>query len=407
MALRRRPRIRRLFLPAFLVLAILGRDAAQRVEAQGDIYERIADFNAFALAGGTNNVGSNYGGGAALAVLIFELHNPFPPLKRPSVGGSLDQGTLFGTASLGGVAGEGTVFTVNTDGTGFSVLHNFTNLDGAFPAAGLVLSGDTLYGTTVNGGSSDNGAVFAVSTNGTGFRVLHNFTARRAPYYTNSDGGNPYAALILSGDTLYGTAQGGGSANAGTVFALNTNSLVFTVLHSFTAAAYDSNFNLTNSDGANPSARLVVSGDTLYGTASRGGNGGAGAVFAVSTNGTGFKVLHAFAGADPLTLTNSDGVSPSAGLILSGDVLYGTASQGGSANSGAVFAVNTNGTLFTNLYSFTGGGDGARPASELVLLTNTLIGTASGGGNTGGEGTVFSINTNGTGFTVIYSFQYL
>ena len=93
----------------------------------------------------------------------------------------------------------------------FTLLNNYTNSDGARPYAGLILSGNTLYGTAFYGGSSGNGTVFAVHTNGTGFTNLHSFTAFSVLSSTNSDGANPEAGLILSGNTLYGTAYGGGS----------------------------------------------------------------------------------------------------------------------------------------------------------------------------------------------------
>src|SRR5712671_5671321 len=80
----------------------------------------------------------------------------------------------------------------------FTTLHSFTGSDGVSSYAGLILSGNTLYGTTYGGGSSGKGTVFAVNTNGTGFTTLHSFIG--------SDGANPQAGLILSGNTLYGTA---------------------------------------------------------------------------------------------------------------------------------------------------------------------------------------------------------
>src|SRR5262249_15417489 len=52
--------------------------------------------------------------------------------------------------------------------------------------------------------------------------------------------------------------------------------------------------------------------------------------------------------------TNSDGATPIGELVLSSNILYGTASQGGASNSGTIFAVNSDGTGFTNLHSFTG-----------------------------------------------------
>jgi uncharacterized repeat protein (TIGR03803 family) len=138
-----------------------------------------------------------------------------------------------------------------------------------------------------------------------------------------------------------------------------------------------------NLDGANPIGDLVLSNNILYGTAAAGGSWGAGTVFAVNTDGTGFSVLHSFTG-------GSDGNRPDGGLILSGNTLYSAAYAGGSLGLGTVFAVNTDGTGFTNLYSFTGGSDGANPIGGLILSSNTLYGTTRNGGSSG-NGTAFSL----------------
>src|ERR1035437_5768337 len=45
----------------------------------------------------------------------------------------------------------------------FTFLNNSTNSDGAYPQAGLILSGNTLYGTAWSGGSSGYGTVFSLS----------------------------------------------------------------------------------------------------------------------------------------------------------------------------------------------------------------------------------------------------
>src|SRR5579859_5595410 len=61
------------------------------------------------------------------------------------------------------------------------------------------------------------------------------------------------------------------------------------------------------------------------------------------------------------SFTYSDGANPAAGLIQGTDGgLYGTTYQGGAGGSGTVFKVNTDGTNFTLLHSFSGS-DGARP----------------------------------------------
>jgi len=119
---------------------------------------------------------------------------------------------LYGTTQNGGSNYDGTLFKINTDGTSYSILHNFTNSpDGSYPYAGLTVSGNTLYGTTVSGGSNDWGSVFQINSDGTGFTVLHSFTLSAA------GGFQPYGGLAISGNVLYGTTENGGE---GVVFAI-------------------------------------------------------------------------------------------------------------------------------------------------------------------------------------------
>jgi uncharacterized repeat protein (TIGR03803 family) len=270
---------------------------------------------------------------------------------------------LYGTADSGGIGGNGTIFAVNTDGTGFTNLHSFTaaipnginsggaypgvtNSDGAYPLAGLILSGGTLYGTASQGGSSGGGTVFAVNTDGTGFTNLHAFTPLSNGYFgTNNEGGYPLAGLVLSSGTLYGATSRGGTSGKGVVFAVNTNGTGFATLHSFTANNSDTGL---NTDGGGPDASLILSGKTLYGTSlggdctASGGSFGQDAVFAVNIDGSGYTNLHSFPRScaryyDP-TYTNTDGADVN-GLILSGSTLYGTTSNGGSPGSGSVFSL--------------------------------------------------------------------
>jgi uncharacterized repeat protein (TIGR03803 family) len=65
------------------------------------------------------------------------------------------------------------------------------------------------------------------------------------------------------------------------VFDVNVDGMGFTTLYNFTVGANDENHSLTNSDGAHPQAGLVLSGNILYGTAIFGGNNGNGTVFSL------------------------------------------------------------------------------------------------------------------------------
>jgi uncharacterized repeat protein (TIGR03803 family) len=297
---------------------------------------------------------------------------------HPQGGLTLGGNILYGTTTGDFSPGWGTVFSVSTNGADFRTLYSFTNgSDGANPRAGLVLSGNTLYGTAYYGGSSGDGTVFALNTNGTGFRIVHGFAF-------GSDGSNPEAGLILSGNTLYGTAVNGGSWSAGTVFAVNTSGFGFTNLHNFTGGC------IGGPDGEAPYGGLVLSGNTLYGTAWGGGISFRGTVFKVNTDGTGYITLHNFPAISGSLGTNSDGAYPFGGLSLSGNTLYGTAQCGGASGWGTVFALSTSGAGFTTLYSFACGCDGANPQAGLILSGNTLCGTASGD-NSPSDGTVFSL----------------
>ena len=250
--------------------------------------------------------------------------------------------------------------------------------------AGLILSGYTLYGTAQYGGSAAMGTVFAINTDGTGFTNLHNFSGTtfdpRQNQNTNSDGANPSAGLVMSGGTLYGAAYDGGSRANGTLFAISTNGTSFTNFHS-----------LSPTDGAGPEG-LIVSGNTLYGTTYSGGY--AGTVFKVSTDGTGFMTLHSFTG-------GTNGEFPLGGLILSGNTLYGT-TRAEVNDSGTLFKLNTDSTGFTTLHYFKAPPDAGVSYSGLILSGNNLYGAAT---DIGGDlGTIFKLNTDGTGFTNLYSF---
>ena len=334
----------------------------------------------------------------------------------PQGGLILSGNLLYGTTEDGGTNGFGTAFVLNTDGTTFTNVHNFSSgsSDGSGPLAGLIQSGNTLYGEAEGGGTAGNGSVFAVNTDGTSYTNLHSFSARTgfvSGYGTNSDGASPWDGMILSGGTLYGTTQIAGTNGIGTIFSMNTNGTGFKTLYSFTTPSGAGGIGFgVNPDGVFSRGKLLISGNTLYGTAVGGGTNGYGTIFAINTDGTGFTALHTFTALDKSTFpyTNSDGIGPQGGLILSGGMLYGMTSGGGAGGGGVVFAVHTDGTGFSNLYAFPHDAslnytNGSGPHAELVLSGNILYGTTSAGGSTG-HGTVFAVHTDGTGFTKLHNF---
>src|ERR1043166_2775978 len=83
-----------------------------------------------------------------------------------------------------------------------------------------------------------------------------------------------------------------------------------------TAQTFSTLYNFTGeSDGAEPFAGLTLSSNTLYGTTPFAGDSGAGPVFAINPDGTGFKPLYSFNGLN-------DGFYSQGPLVLSNLVLY-------------------------------------------------------------------------------------
>jgi uncharacterized repeat protein (TIGR03803 family) len=255
-----------------------------KMSTDGGSYAMLEQFNYVdggEPEGGLALSGTTLYGATLFTAVLFKVNSDgsgYTVLRRftsndgfgPSGSGSLvlSGTTLYGTTQ--GCQGcpvqqpFGTVFKVNTDGSGYTVLKSFAGSDGSWPYGGLLLSGTTLYGTTYEGGPANYGTVFKLNTDGSGFAVLKHFTGQ--------DGLHPQAGLVLAAATLYGTTYDGGISGDGTVFQVNTDGRLFAVLKSF-----------TGSDGSGPSARLVLSGGTLYGTTAYGGNYNEGVVFSLSS----------------------------------------------------------------------------------------------------------------------------
>jgi uncharacterized repeat protein (TIGR03803 family) len=324
--------------------------------------------------------------------------------------------TLYGLSETGGSGGYGNVFSIGTNGGGFQILLSFSGTGGGYPNGSLTLGGTTLYGTTEIGGSGNAGTVFSVGTNGVGPQTLLNFSGSNGNlpqgsltlsgttlygmtfYGSNvfsigADGSGfqnlvsliaayPYGSLTLGGTTLYGmTGQNGGVGN-GTLFSIGIDGSGFKSLLSFTGTG-------GADSGGDPTGSLTLSGTTLYGMTLGGGSSGKGNLFSVGTDGSGFKNLLSFSGTSGVY----PGLQPWGSLILSGTTLYGMTKEGGSSGDGNIFSVGINGSGFENLLSFTGTGGahpGEYPKGDLMLSDGILYGTTSYGGAYG-DGTAFSL----------------
>ena len=301
-------------------------------------------------------------------------------------------GNLYGTTIFDGITtqggpGGGTVFKITPAGTlAFSYVFGSQAGDGTNPWDGLVQGSDgNFYGTTSAGGASHGGTVFKITPGGV-LSTIYSFS-------NDSNGGAPYAGLVLASDgNFYGTTgYGGANGQGGTVFRI-TPSGTLTTLYSFCSQVNVSGY---CTDGAYPDRRLVQASDgNFYGTTGGGGANDDGTLFKITPGGT-LTTLYSFSG-------GADGGSPYTTLlqVIDGN-LYGTTQNGGANNDGTVFRVTLSGTL-TTLYSFcsqTDCADGSDPEAGLTEAADgTLFGTTFGGGtgsnsNSGFPGTIFKLTT--------------
>jgi len=319
-----------------------------------------------------------------------------------------EAGNLYGTTGFvrndnGG--DDGTVFklTPGPAGWNLTVLHVFYS-DLPEPNAGLVLDRQgNLYGTTQGGGTENQGTIFRITRGTWAVRILYSFRG--------TNGSQPLKGLVAdSSGNLYGTTWKGGdpcdvnSYGCGVVFRLSHNSGRWSggVLHKFSGG----------NDGSNPGAALTVDGaGNIYGTTIGPSQNGVGTAFRLTqTPDGGVKetVIHYFADTDGQSPYGSMTVGPSG-------TLYATTQYGGDRNSGAVVELTktpSGSWKESVIFSFEGGLGGYVPAGSLLLDPNgNLFGTTFYGGHNdyycgGSCGVVFELTPSPDGWkeSVLYTF---
>ncbi|MBK8550953.1 MAG: hypothetical protein IPL53_07795 [Ignavibacteria bacterium] len=91
-------------------------------------------------------------------------------------------------------------------------------------------------------------------------------------------------------------------------------------------------------------------------------------------------------------------------MLYYNNSLYGAALFGGIKNSGVIFKINPDGTGYSPIHIFKEGpDDGSQPHSGVIAVDNVFYGMTAEGGS-GGKGTLYRMNTDGSDFAVLYSF---
>ncbi len=313
--------------------------------------------------------------------------------QGPQAGVVIDSaGNLYGTTVSGGAYSQGMVFELKPTEDGYEEydLHDFGAPgahDGIQPQGGLIIFQGSLWGTTNGGGEYNYGTVFQLVPDGSGGwteNIQHSFEG------DDEDGANPTPAVLCpspTGSVLYGMTYKGGEYGEGTVFKLY-------MVDGFWFEGVQYSFGPDEGDQpAYPESGLITdSAGNLYGTTSEGGPYDGGVVFEMFPD---FSAR--------IVLDFLDGSTPMGNLLLVNDNIYGVTERSGAHHSGTVFEISRPGS-YNHLYSFGSRGDGINPQAGLLYGNNGyLYGTASGGGMYG-FGTVFSESLGGGADLTLWSF---
>jgi uncharacterized repeat protein (TIGR03803 family) len=298
---------------------------------------------------------------------------------------------LYGMTSGGGTNNVGTIFKIKSDGIGFEKLLDFNPtgaIYGKSPLGSLFSDGIFMYGMTYLGGTNDIGAIFKIKPDGTGYAKLLDFTG-------TSNGRWPNGSLISDGTFLYGVTEFGGTNEKGVLFKIKPDGTGFSKLIDFDGFA-------GAVDGSRPTGSLIFDGIFLYGMTYNGGINDRGILFKIKTDGTGYAKL--------LDFTVANGSNPSFGSLISdGTFLYGVTCHGGPSGEGTLFKIKPDGTGFATMHDFVGNPNGTHPYAALISDGTFLYGMTSGGGTSSNNsfGIIFKIKQDGTGFAKLFDFESL
>jgi uncharacterized repeat protein (TIGR03803 family) len=288
-------------------------------------------------------------------------------------------GNAYGTASLGGSSGLGTVWELLKGSGTITPLASFNGTNGSSPFAGVTRDANgNLFGTTDVGGTNSVGVVWEL--------VKGSGTITPLASFNGSNGANPRGPVTFDANgNLFGTTESGGANGGGVLWELAKGSSTIQALASFTSTS-----------GVNPAGRVTFDASgNAYGTAQNGGANSKGTVWELAKGSSTIIALASF--------NTSNGASPFGPVTLdSHSNLFGTALNGG-ANFGTVWELAKGSSTINALASFDST-NGANPSGPVTFDANgNLFGTATNGG--GGFGTVWELAKGSSSVQAIGSFD--
>jgi len=322
--------------------------------------------------------------------------------------------TLYGFTSAGGANDGGVIFSYDAASNNYSILASFSSnddLNGSQPHHGyLTLVGSTITRPMFQGGDAvNNGTIFSVQTNGTGAVSDYIFSGSSNSPTPLGDGSQPHSGLLAAGGSLYyGMTAEGGTYGGGTIFSYNASNNAVTTVYSFSTNAdssYDSHGQLIWNSSGTLLLGMTRDGGSGIGNTNTGGSA-PGVIFSFNPANSAFTTLYNFTSSSNNPYFTDHGIL-TLGTRTNASTIFGMTEYGGMNDKGAIFSLSESGSsTLTMLHSFGGNFDGANPFGSLVLNTSNgyLYGMTRNGGSSN-DGTIFCINQDGSNYSVLASFS--
>jgi uncharacterized repeat protein (TIGR03803 family) len=123
-----------------------------------------------------------------------------------------------------------------------------------------------LYGTTTAGGLYSSGTMFRINPDGSAYQRLLNFGPTPKPGGIPTNGSGPVDCPTLAPNgVLYGLTPIGGPDVGGTIFSVNPDGSVYSIVHSFNESGGDG----IRDNGISPQNLIEGVDRVLYGTMAR------------------------------------------------------------------------------------------------------------------------------------------
>ena len=280
-------------------------------------------------------------------------------------------GLIYGVYMTGGSGGGtpmGTLFRIARDGTGYEEFITLANASSPLSFG----AGGQMFGETFE-------TVYRLNPDGSGFETIHTFPP--PPFGTAlAEGGLVHA----SDGFLYGQTDLGGTNNFGTFFRLRPDGSDFQVIFEPTVVTEAGHFR---------SPAFESSDGFLYGSVGEDGFGTQSFQWRIRKDGTGWQVLHRM-------LFNGRGTT---GVLEAADGFLYSHTTGGPGGQ-ELFKLARDGSSFAIVHTF--------PSSEgfpvtpvaLVLGSDQRFYGLTDQDGTDGHGTLFQIEPDGSGFTILHDF---